>query len=93
MEQGLQEGIGIEKGLKQGLEQGLERGLEQGREQGLQQGERLTLKRLLVKRFGPLPQPIEQRVANATRAELEGWLDQVLEAPSLEALFSSERLL
>ena len=64
--------------------------IEQGMQQGLQEGELLTLKRLLIKRFGPLPAAFEQRLAGADRAELEAWLDQVLDAPSLEAMFPAE---
>ena len=64
--------------------------IEQGMHEGLQQGELLTLKRQLTKRFGPLPAAIEQRLARAGRAELEAWLDQVLDAPSLEAMFPAE---
>ena len=72
------------------IEQGMQKGMQEGMQEGLQQGELLTLKRQLIKRFGPLPTAIEQRLAKAGRTELEAWLDQVLDAPSLEAMFPSE---
>ena len=68
----------------------IEQGMQKGMEQGMQQGELLTLKRQLIKRFGPLPSALEQRLAKASRAELEAWLDQVLDAPSLETMFPAE---
>jgi predicted transposase/invertase (TIGR01784 family) len=74
--------------IEQGLQKGLQQGVEKGLQQGVEQGERLILERLLVKRFGPLPEVLEQRLANASRAEVEAWLDQVLDAPSLETMFS-----
>ncbi|MFO1349684.1 MAG: hypothetical protein U1F68_02930 [Gammaproteobacteria bacterium] len=76
------EQIGIEKGIQQGIEQGIE--------QGIQQGQQYTLRRLLARRFGPLPLDIEQRLAAASQAELKVWIERVLDAPSLEAVLASE---
>jgi len=58
-----------------------------GIEQGLQQGEVIVLKRLLTRRFGPLPAWAEQRLEQASPPELEGWADRVLEAQRLEDVF------
>ena len=58
-------------------------GIEQGLQQGLQQGEVIMLKRLLTRRFGPLPVWAEQRVEQASPPELEGWAERVLEAQRL----------
>jgi hypothetical protein len=58
-----------------------------GIEKGLQQGEVIMLKRLLTRRFGPLPAWAEQRLEQASRQELEGWAERVLEAPQLEDVF------
>jgi hypothetical protein len=46
-----------------------------------------TLQRQLVRRFGPLPQSVRSRLQDAPVDELERLLDDVLDAPSLEALF------
>ena len=83
---------GLERGLEQGLEQGLERGLEQGLERGLERGvlkgEQKTLRRLLERRFHALPDWAIERISQASEAELEQWLDNVLDASSIEAIFT-----
>jgi len=59
--------------------------LEEGRKE-----ERCSLvKRLLEKRFGPLPDAIQQRLQNATPEELEHWAMRMLEVDSLDAVFSA----
>lgn len=65
----------------------VKQGLEQGIEQGSLISLRTTLRRLLTKRFGPLPQTIDERIENAESAVLEAWLDQVIDTPSLERMF------
>ena len=45
------------------------------------------LRQLLIKRFGPLPGVVEQRLAEAEPAKLERWAERLLEAPSLDAVF------
>jgi hypothetical protein len=62
-------------------------GFKKGIEQGLQQGEALVLKRLLTRRFGPLPEEVENKLAQADRSQLESWADRVLDAKSLEEVF------
>src|SRR6266571_3785157 len=52
-------------------------GMEKGRQQGVQEGEVIVLKRLLTRRFGPLPAWAEQRLEQASPPELEGWAEQV----------------
>ncbi len=64
-------------------------GIEQGLQQGLQQGEVIMLKRLLTRRFGPLPAWAEQRLEQASLQELEGWAERVLEAQQLEDVLAS----
>ena len=64
---------------------------QEGRQQGLQQGisvgEAILLKRLLTRRFGPLPEWAASRLAKADQASLEAWTDRVLDAPDLAAVF------
>ena len=45
------------------------------------------LRQLLIKRFGPLPETIERRLAEAEPATLERWAERLLEASSLDAVF------
>ena len=66
-----------------GIKKGLERGLEQGRREGAV----TLLERLLVKRFGPLPQAARKKLAKASLAQLEAWSDALPEAQSLKQIF------
>ena len=50
---------------------------------GRQEGESRLLRRLLVRRFGPLPGWAEERLAQASIEQVEEWGDRVLEAASL----------
>jgi hypothetical protein len=51
--------------------------------------DRSTLRRLLHKRFGPLPESLEARIANATQPELSLWLDNFVTANSVGEVFDS----
>ena len=52
------------------------------------QVEALLLQRLLVRRFGQLPPDLIQRISQASAAEIELWGDRVLDAESLDEVFS-----
>ena len=67
---------------------GLEKGIEQGLEQGILQGEASFLRRQLKRRFERLPKWAEERLAGASREELESWADRVIEAEALEEVFA-----
>ena len=56
---------------------------------GIQTGEALVLKRLLARRCGELPAWVDERLEQASREELEGWADRVLDARRLEDVFGS----
>ena len=61
--------------------------LNAARQEGKLEGEAIILARLLTKRFGPLTQEVQQRIAQATTEQLEVWIDNILDAPNLTALF------
>ena len=63
---------------------------KEGLQQGLQQGESLLLRRLLTRRFGPLPEWAERRLKAAEPAQLEAWGERVLEVKTLEEVFVDE---
>ena len=69
--------------------QGLQEGRQKGRQEGRQEGETLLLQRQLVRRFGPLPPEMLERIAGASLEEIETWGDRVLDATSLEGVFRS----
>ena len=82
---------GLAEGKIAGLAEGKIAGLAEGKLAGLAEGEAkglaASLTRLLQHRFGPLSAAAQARIAAASAAELGGWLDQALDAPSLEAIF------
>ena len=51
--------------------------------------EALLLQRLLVRRFGPLPNDRVIQISSATKEQLEHWSDRVLDADSLDDVFRS----
>ncbi|MFZ4540105.1 DUF4351 domain-containing protein, partial [Propionivibrio sp.] len=59
----------------------------EGVQQGMQQGESLALQKLLTKRFGAMPSDVLAKLAAADAAQIDAWLDLVLDAPSLESIF------
>ncbi len=78
-------------GREKGLAEGQARGKAEGKAEGLAEGEARSLMRLLVKRFGPLPEPVVAQIAAGSIEELDRWVDRVLDAPDLEAVFADRR--
>ena len=72
-----------QKGIEQGIEQGIERGIERG----IEKGEALVLQKLLTKRFGTLPRELVIAISAASAAQIDVWVDRVLDAASLEEVF------
>jgi len=65
----------------------MEKGREQGRLSGLIEGKRETLKHLLTKKFGSLPEKTVFRIESLdSLEELDTYLDRVLAAESLEEM-------
>jgi predicted transposase YdaD len=66
-------------------------GLEQGRREGSEQGRREEaagiLRRLIIKRFGPLPVSVENRLGQLSSAELEDLCERFVDATSVAELF------
>jgi predicted transposase YdaD len=62
------------------------RGRAEGIEEGRQQGELTILRRLLEKRFGPIPAWVEERLGGRSAEDLEALSIRLLEAQSLEEL-------
>jgi len=61
---------------------------EQGKLEGKLETETAVLQKLLTKRFGALPEAIRERLNGATSEQLERWIDVVLDAPTLSAVFA-----
>lgn len=62
--------------------------IAEGRQEGHQERTCLLLRKLLVQRFGPLPEKIAQRIEQADQGKLDRWFDQALTASSLEEVFA-----
>ncbi len=62
--------------------------MTQFKERYQSEGERSLLYRQLTRRFGPLDDSTEARLQQATTAELERWADNILEARTLEEVFT-----
>jgi hypothetical protein len=52
-------------------------------------GQRALLLRLLVRRFGALPESVTQRVASASTPEIERWFDRAVDAASIDDVFAT----
>jgi hypothetical protein len=77
----------VEEGRKEGLQKGLQKGREEGREEGREQTLAELLEELLAVRFGPLSEPVRERLAGAEADDLRRWFRNALTATSLEAVF------
>jgi hypothetical protein len=64
----------------------LAEGKIKGKIEGKIEGKAESLKRLLTRRYGPVPAWAEQRIDGATAAQLDGWLDGIFDAANLEDL-------
>ncbi len=77
----------------EGRQEGHAAGRQEGHAVGRQEGRRETriedLKRLLTRRFGELPAWAIARLEGATLDRLEVWLDEILDAATLEALLDA----
>ncbi|MBF0159724.1 MAG: Rpn family recombination-promoting nuclease/putative transposase [Magnetococcales bacterium] len=82
-------GLGKLEGLKEGIQIGEQKGLKEGR----QEGETRVLLRFLRRRFEPLPDWVEPRIAAANLELLELWTDRVLAAQSLQDVFGDEAMI
>ena len=72
-----------EKWKDQGKAEGEQIGIAKGRVEG----EGLLLRKLLVKRWGALPDWAEQKLTHASTEQLETWAEKILDADNLEAVF------
>jgi flagellar biosynthesis/type III secretory pathway protein FliH len=75
--------------LRDAREEGREEGWEKGREEGQTLARITTLTRLLTRRFGPPPEWALTRMQQATGKQIDTWLDRILDAPTIDAVFDA----
>ncbi|MEY2622688.1 MAG: hypothetical protein RIT26_2508, partial [Pseudomonadota bacterium] len=64
-------------------------GLQEGRQEGRQEGQVSTVLLLLKQRFGPLPPGVVERIHKASTEDIQQWLLRLLDAPTLDDVFTS----
>jgi predicted transposase/invertase (TIGR01784 family) len=82
--------MSLEQRFEQWKQEYQRKGLEEGRQQGLQQGEAAVLRKLLIRRFGPLPPEVQARIDAASAGQIDVWVDRVLDADSLEEVLGTD---
>jgi predicted transposase YdaD len=70
--------------------EGLQEGIEKGREEGRKSGETALLRKMLELKYGPIPEWVEDRIAQADATDIEQWAANLLNAQTLEAVFHPE---
>jgi hypothetical protein len=81
---------GIQAGIQLGMQEGFEKGIEKGIEKGMAAHARSQLRRLLSRRFGPLPGWTEDRLDAANIEQLEEWADRILDAQTMDDVFQTQ---
>lgn len=64
-------------------------GRAEGRAEGLVEGQRKTFLKQLAQKFGALEPTVVERIQSADPDAIEAWLDRVLVASQLSAIFES----
>ena len=57
--------------------------------EGKAEGKAETLVKLLERRFGPVSHDVKGRILGASVTDLETWLDAILDARNLDAVFAN----
>lgn len=75
---------GRQEGIQKGIQKGIQEGRQEGRQEGIQES-RLLL--LLQSRFGPAPDWVKTKLADANLKVLKKWTKKTLKAKSLKSVF------
>ncbi len=80
---------GMRAGLAEGKLEGQRLGQRLGQREGRIKGQAEILSRQIARRFGPLDEATQNRLASAKPAMLQRWADAILTANTLEEVFAS----
>ncbi len=72
----------------EGEQKGLQEGREKGRKEGLEEGATKVLAALLTHKFGTLTPGFQERLNHATSDQLQAWSLNILDADSLDDVFT-----
>ncbi|MBK7003098.1 MAG: DUF4351 domain-containing protein [Rhodoferax sp.] len=75
--------------LQQGIQQGMQQGKREGKLEAKLEAEADMLRRLLTRRFGPLPPEVQTQINAASVQQIEAWFDRSVDASDLVQVFSS----
>ncbi len=78
---------GLREGLQEGLQRGLQRGRTEGRVEGRVEERRESTRRLLTRRFGPLPEEVQLRIETASMEDMKLWTERLFDAATLDEIF------
>jgi flagellar biosynthesis/type III secretory pathway protein FliH len=81
------ERIKLEQQRHEGFDLGKQEGEQKGKQEGKQEGESAMLCRLLSRRFGDLPDWVQEQVKNAPKEQIEAWFDRGVDALTLDDVF------
>ncbi len=70
------------------VEKGRQEGIQEGRQEGLAEGFRLVLQDQLSQKFGELPPSVSERIEQADHPQLQKWIGRVVNAATLDQIFS-----
>ncbi|UOD32670.1 Rpn family recombination-promoting nuclease/putative transposase [Massilia violaceinigra] len=85
--------VQIEKATQEAAARAMAEGTAQGRAQGKAEeliAFRSVLKNILRIKFGEVPPLVSQRIDQSAQAELAGWIERSISAPTLAALFGDD---
>ena len=66
-------------------------GIQKGLKEGMQAGQAALLERQLIRKFGPLPDTLAQRIKQGSASELEAWSLNFVNANSVDQVFTAEQ--
>lgn len=87
-EENLLDYLGVKAAMVTARDEGRAEGRSEGRAEGKAEGQITILRRLLIQRFGDLPNWAQTRLVEADTSQIKAWSEQILEATSLEALLN-----
>ena len=73
---------------EKGFQEGRQEGKQEGWQEGKREGKRIFLERLLIRRFGLLPDWGKAQLAGATSEQLDRWSERVLEVDSIQGVLA-----